>query len=217
MRTSTEFEPNAEGFVYILINEAMPGYVKIGLTQRGAVDDRVRKLDNTSTPHPFEVYYAAKVPDCRKLERTLHFVFGERRARLNREFFTTDPDLVKAIIELVAIKEEAVTDSQQAITPDQRHEIEATKRERTERVTLGKLGLTPGTTLTFSKDPTVTCEVAGPRTVLFRGQIQSLSQAALTVIHKMGYQWTTVRGSDYWMHDGVKLSAMDVVDSLAGH
>jgi hypothetical protein len=95
-----------EGYVYILTNAAMPGYIKIGLTQRDEVADRVRQLDNTSTPLPFEVYYAAKVPDCRKLERTLHFVFGERRARLSREFFSTDLDLAKAIIELVAIKEE---------------------------------------------------------------------------------------------------------------
>ena len=74
----------SEGFVYVLTNAAMPGYVKIGLTQQDDVADRVRQLDNTSTPLPFEVYYAAKVPDCRKLERTLHFVFGEKRARLNR-------------------------------------------------------------------------------------------------------------------------------------
>jgi hypothetical protein len=65
---------------------------------------------------------------------TLHFVFGEKRARKSREFFATDPDLAKAIIELVAIKEEAFTDSDQDITADQRTEIEATKRDRAERL-----------------------------------------------------------------------------------
>src|ERR1700761_2270744 len=113
----------------------MPGYVKIGLTQQDDVADRVRQLDNTSTPLPFELHYAAKVPDCRKLERTLHFVFGEKRARLNREFFTADPNLVKAIIELVAIEEEILSDAEQAISPEQRKAIEAT-RSRAERITL---------------------------------------------------------------------------------
>lgn len=195
------------GYVYILTNEAMPGYIKIGLTQRDEVADRIRQLDNTSMPLPFELHYAAKVPDCRKLERTLHFVFGEKRARLNREFFTADPNLVQAIIELVAITEETFSDADQAITPAQRKAIDATKA-RAERLTLDKLGIEPGTVLTFAKDPAITCEVTGPRTVRFRGRETTLTASALQVIHEMGYTWTSVRGADFWMHDGVKLSAL---------
>jgi hypothetical protein len=142
-------------------------------------------------------------------------VFGERRARLSREFFTTDPDLAKAIIELVAIKEEALTDSEQDISPDQRTEIEATKQVRQERMTLERLGLHPGATLTFAKDPQITCQVAGPKTVMFRGQEQSLSQAALTVIREMGYAWTAVSGPEYWTYNGVKLAAMEPVAAPA--
>ena len=87
----------SEGIVYILTNAAMPGFIKIGLTQQDDVSLRVKGLDNTSLPLPFECYFSARVPDCRKLERTLHFVFGEKRDRLNREFFTASPDLAKAI------------------------------------------------------------------------------------------------------------------------
>ena len=79
------------------------------------------------------------MPDCQKLEKTLHFVFGDKRRRLNREFFTSNPDLAKAIIELVAISEETITDVQQDITPEQRVEIEGEKRVRAERVSLGRL------------------------------------------------------------------------------
>jgi hypothetical protein len=35
------------GIVYVLTNAAMPGYVKIGLTRRSDVGERVRQLDNT--------------------------------------------------------------------------------------------------------------------------------------------------------------------------
>ena len=62
--------------------------------------------------------------------------------------------------------------------------------------------------LAFAKDPAQVCTVAGPRTVSFRGQEMSLSQSALIVLREMGYEWSTVRGSDYWTHDGVKLTAM---------
>ena len=198
----------SDGYVYILTNAAMPGYVKIGMSARPDVSDRVRQLDNTSAPLPFEVYYAARVPDCRKLERTLHFVFGEKRARSSREFFRIEPDLAKAIIELVADQQTTPTDAQQGIAPEARVEIEAEERTRTARLDFDRLGLKPGTVLTFSKDPAVTCTVAGSRTVLFQGEEQSLSAAALKAIHQMGYSWSRVNGFDYWMVDGVKLSAV---------
>jgi hypothetical protein len=120
----------SDGIVYILTNEAMPGYVKIGLTRKNDVGERVRQLDNTSIPVPFECYYAASVPDCARLERTLHFVFGEKRARRSREFFTIDPDLAKAIIELVAEKPFNVSDVEQSIDQAERREINEMRRRR---------------------------------------------------------------------------------------
>ncbi|MFJ6023555.1 GIY-YIG nuclease family protein [Brevundimonas sp. NPDC092305] len=196
----------SEGFVYILRNESMPGYVKIGLTQQDDIQIRLRQLDNTSTPLPFECVYAARVPDCRRLEQTLHFVFGEKRTRLNREFFQTDPDLVKAIIQLVEIRPVEFSDSQQAISPEQRDAIEEVKA-RKEAITLDGLGLAPGTVLTFTKNPEVTCTVSGPRRVTFRGSEMSLSAAALKAVREMGFEWTSARGPEYWAFEGVKLSA----------
>ena len=198
----------SEGFVYILTNAAMPGYVKIGMSGQDDLKVRLRQLDNTSTPLPFEVHYAARVPDCRKVERTLHFVFGEKRARSSREFFQIDPELARAVVELVAIQETAPTDAEQGIAPEQREEIEAEERSRSDRLTLGSLGLLPGTVLVFSKDPQVTCTVAGPKTVVFQGQEQSLSSAALKAIHAMGYAWPRVNGFEYWTTDGLKLNAL---------
>ena len=39
--------------VYILTNEAMPGLIKIGLTN-ATVEQRMLSLDTTSVPLPFE-------------------------------------------------------------------------------------------------------------------------------------------------------------------
>lgn len=205
----------SEGFVYILTNAAMPGYVKIGMSAQADVADRVRQLDNTSAPLPFEVFYAARVPDCRKVERTLHFVFGERRTRTNREFFNINPDLAKAIIEMVAIQQTTPSDPEQGIAPAQREEIETVERTRSGRLDFDRLRLPVGAVLAFSKDPSVTCTVAGPRAVMFQGQSQSPSAAALKVIHDMGYAWPRVNGFEYWTYDGVKLSAMEPVTEPA--
>lgn len=195
------------GIVYILSNVAMPGYVKIGLTQGDDVVDRIRQLDNTSVPVPFECFFAARVPDCRKLERTLHFVFGDKRARKKREFFKIDPDLAKAIIELVADGEISLTDAEQSIDNSERSEIEEI-RERREVRTFSSLNIPDGSTLTFVKDENITCVTKGPRKVLFRGQETSPSAAALQVIHEMGYDWKAVSGMDYWAFNGQKLSSI---------
>lgn len=194
----------SEGYVYILTNAAMPGYVKIGLTTQDDVAIRVRQLDNTSLPLPFECYFAARVPDCAKLERTLHFVFGEKRARGNREFFTIQPDLAKAIIELVAVEDTSPSDAEQDISPQERQEIEAEQQRRT----LSGLGLDEGVVLSFLKDPAVTCIVHDARKVRFRDEVMSLSRAALLAIRDMGFNWPTANGFEYWTYDGIKLSEL---------
>lgn len=72
--------------IYILTNEAMPGYVKIGFTN-GSLNDRLRQLDRTGVPLPFEVYYACEVKNARNDEQWLHAIFSDRRVRDSREFF----------------------------------------------------------------------------------------------------------------------------------
>jgi len=193
------------GFVYILSNAAMPGYVIIGLTRQNDVADRIRQLDNTSIPVPFELYFAARVPDCKKLERTLHFVFGEKRARRSREFFTVNPDLAKAIIELVSLDEIQLSDDQQSIQTAERIEIEELRQRREVR-TFTSMNVPIGSMLTFLKDETITCEVAEPRRVLFRGELMSPSASALKIVQEMGYNWKAVSGMDYWKYNGVRLS-----------
>jgi hypothetical protein len=205
-QTTSQISSSA-GIVYIFANEAMPGYIKVGITQNEDVTVRLRQLDNTSIPLPFECVYAARVPDCRRLERTLHFVFGEKRARLNREFFSADPDLVKAIIELVALADVTPGLNDQKLSTEQREAI-TTERQRQGYLTFEQLGIPLGAALTFSKDRQVTCTVASPRKVNFEGEEMSLSKAALIQIQRMGYQWRTVNGWAYWEYEGRTILAI---------
>lgn len=46
--------------VYILINESMPEYIKIGFTH-GDVKERMKQLDRTGIPLIFGIYYTAFV------------------------------------------------------------------------------------------------------------------------------------------------------------
>ena len=58
----------------------MPNYVKIGKTEQ-AVEERIKTLDTTSVPLPFECFYAARVEDIDFVERQLHDAFGNQHVR----------------------------------------------------------------------------------------------------------------------------------------
>ena len=60
--------------IYILINEAMPSFVKVGRTTT-SVEQRMRELDNTSMPPPFECFHAAEVKDSAKVEKHIHAAY----------------------------------------------------------------------------------------------------------------------------------------------
>jgi len=89
--------------IYILINEAMPGYVKIGMTNN-SLEERIRSLDTTSVPLSFECFYAAIVKNAREVEKLLHDTFLDHRVRSNREFFEVSPERVVSALRLAEIE-----------------------------------------------------------------------------------------------------------------
>ena len=69
-----------------MINPAMRGLVKIGLTERTS-KARAKELRGTSIPDDFIVVYDELVTDCEAVERRLHRRFDDYRYQPNREFF----------------------------------------------------------------------------------------------------------------------------------
>jgi len=121
-----------EGIAYILTNESMPGFVKIDFTETEDIARRICELNKTSNPLPFEIYFAARVPDVKRLEQTLPFVFSESRIGRNGDFFKIDPKLPKSIIELVAHTLIELTDEEQGIEENERQEINRLRLNRNE-------------------------------------------------------------------------------------
>ena len=56
--------------VYILTNEAMPGIIKIGWTDK-SVEERMKELDKTATPLPFTCYFAKRIDNARAYSGTV--------------------------------------------------------------------------------------------------------------------------------------------------
>ncbi len=78
------------GWVYIITNQAMPGLVKVGFTERypgDRADDFNRQHYGTAIPLRFVVAYAMRVKDPRRLERETHEALGKYRVTKQTEWF----------------------------------------------------------------------------------------------------------------------------------
>lgn len=75
------------GFVYVMINPAMPGLIKIGLSRRSS-EERANDFRGTALPDDFIVVYDELVSDCELVEERIKTRFKEYRYKPNREFFT---------------------------------------------------------------------------------------------------------------------------------
>lgn len=191
--------------VYILTNEAMPGYIKIGRTDT-SVEQRMRELDKTSIPLPFQCYYAARVADDQKLERTLHTAFGDHRVRSNREFFKLDPYRAKVVIELLAVEDVTPKDD----TFEDLESADAVERatKSSGRYDFIENGIPIDSVLQFVSDITITCTVADRNSVIFEGKKVSPSKAAQLAKVKMGGRSHAMQGPIYWLYQGETIASI---------
>tara|TARA_A200000113_G_scaffold193210_1_gene182692 strand:+ start:80 stop:670 length:591 start_codon:yes stop_codon:yes gene_type:complete len=187
--------------VYILTNEAMPGIIKIGWTDK-SVEERMKELDRTATPLPFTCYYAKRVDEPTFVESRLHQAFDEFRIRDNREFFRMSPDQAKAALEIAS--GEDVTPKEDVVENESDRAALDRERKRS-RFNFSQIGIEPGEILEFKKDPSITAKVVKNDQIEFRGNITSLSPAALIIVHEMGYKWTKIAGPQFWMYKGKTL------------
>lgn len=200
------------GIIYILTNQAMPGFIKIGKTEND-LTGRIRSLNNTSVPFDFECFYAARVADCTKAERLIHDAFADHRPNPRREFFNLEPERARAALMLAAIEE--VTPGVEEIIPDATERAAvANMAKRRRNTSLIDIGLEPGRILTLDRDESVTCEIVDEWQVRFEGHVMSLSAAAREAINSCGYDWPSANGWQHWMVDGRRLREL-VNDHLA--
>ena len=189
--------------LYVLTNQAMPGLVKIGMTTT-SVEQRMRELDSTGVPLPFECFAAWQVADAAKAEKALHVAFGDHRIRDRREFFRISPDkptaILKAFGELdVTPRDDVVDDVEDLRALDK-------ARSRRPRFSFDMVQVPLGATLHSVFDDDVTCQVAENNKVLFRGELHSLSNSALIIANETGRNWKNLAGTDYWKYEDETLA-----------
>lgn len=188
--------------IYILTNEAMPGYVKIGKTTNN-LEQRIRELSaSTSVPLPFTVFYACTVKDAQFVEHQLHDAFDDNRVNPKREFFRVAPERVVAALKLAEI--ENITPKIDIVeTKEDQEALDAARKIRS-RFNFEMVKIPVGAELYFSRDENIKAKVVdthAANSIEFNGKKTSLSRSAQKIL---GYQYG-VAGTDYWMYEGETL------------
>ncbi|MGJ8533094.1 MAG: GIY-YIG nuclease family protein [Alphaproteobacteria bacterium] len=185
--------------VYVLTNPAFETYVKVGKTTN--LEQRIRKLDNTSLPLPFRCVYAVEVKDDTNVERLVHQAFADHRTRKTREFFEIDPQRIIAALKLTGGRD-VTPKSDIAEDEEGVKALEKATRRPRRTFLFSDAGLRIGSIIYYANNDQVTAEIISEKKVLFEGEETSLSKSALTLLHRDGYTWQTVNGWQYWMYEG---------------
>lgn len=186
--------------IYILINEAMPGYVKIGKTND--LERRIRELDTTSVPLPFECFYACIVKDSSFVERQLLDAFMDHRVRSNREFFEVAPARVVAALKLAEI--ENVTPQKDFVETQEDQKALDEARTRRDRFNFKMVNIPLNSEIYFYNDDAKRAKVIdlyAKQSIEFEGEKTSLSASAQKIL---GVNYG-VAGTDYWAYEGETL------------
>ena len=197
------------GVVYVLTNPAMPGLIKIGLSEL-PIEQRLRQLDTTSLPLPFECFCAVEVENPYEVERSLHLAFADHRIRPSREFFRLSPDKPFAILKL--LERRNVTPVIDVVETQADQVALDAERRRRSRFRFSEFGIGVGTVLTSVFDDQITCVVTDDQFVQFREGRHSLTSAALAVAHEKGLAWKAIQGPRYWLLHGKSLA--DIRDEM---
>lgn len=183
--------------VYVLVNEAMPNYVKVGSTAH--LEQRIRDLDTTGVPLPFECFYAARVKDAQFVERQLHDAFMNHRVRRNREFFEIAPERIMAALKLAEIED--VTPGADYLESEDDQKALDKARSRRSAFNFAMVKIPVGSKLEFIRDSSIICEVISSRKVAFEGEQTSLSAAAQKALQNAGLSWKAAQGPMYWKYE----------------
>jgi len=183
--------------IYILINEAMPGYVKIGKTST-SLEQRIRELStSTSVPLPFTCFYACIVKDSSFVEHQLHDAFDNDRVNPRREFFQISPERVVSALKLAEI--ENITPKNDFVdSKEDQHALNEARAEIRAKFNFDMAHIPIGAELVFSRDENIKAIVSDNKHINFNNEITSLSTSAQKIL---GYDYG-VQGTAYWMYEG---------------
>jgi hypothetical protein len=215
-----------KGIVYILVNPCLEGWVKIGMSDKNDIKDRLTELNSPANmPLSFRAYavYHTDNPSLIEhgIQKIIDAVNYELRARETvdsgrervREFFRMSPEKALEVFKSVA-KMRGDTNAIELIEPTKNEqEEEKIVQERRPRLNLKEIGIPNGSELTFVNDETITCKAdCNNNRLIYEGESYSIAALAIKLLNeKCGWHVKAIAGSSYFNYNGQTLS--DIRDS----
>lgn len=178
------------GKIYILTNDAMPDYIKIGFTAADDVETRMKQLDTTGLPLPFRLHACIEVENAQQLEKLAHDVFASQRARSNREFFLMEPETAVRYLKAVSLNDASakwIAVDQHMVDETGRHLGEAqVVKPKLANFTFSAAAVPLGAEVQFVREPSITARVVSDSEVEFEGNITKLSPLTRLIFERQG-------------------------------
>lgn len=187
-----------EGTVFVLTNDAMPGFVRFDYTTRDDLAAKIERINRAELPVPFRLNFAAVVPDCALVNRNIRFLFAEYCEEPGSNFFKMGPDPFRAAIELAATAIVELSDEEQGIAPRERAKMDQIKAYH-DAVWFEALNAEAGTTLRFSKNEALKCTAIGNGMVEFDGSVATPAEASVRAMQASGFDWRDVSATEFWV------------------
>lgn len=216
----------SKGIVYILTNPCLDGWVKIGMTNKNDISDRLKELNSPSNlPLSFRCYATYEVDDALNVEQNIHSLIDKvddslhaRETMTNgrireREFFRISPETAYGIFKNVANLRGDINSLKlyEPTEEDSEEEDFSSVRSRKANNSFKLLNISIGSELTFMPNESIKVTVYDDKnTVEYGGQqyaISALSNKLL--VEKQGWAHNThSNGWLYFLKDGITLAEL---------
>ena len=193
---------NEAGYIYILTNPSFKdNWVKIGKCSR-SVELRLRELDTTAVPLPFEIFATMKTVKFHEAEKQIHRLIDgltSFRIRRNREFFNINTKRALEVLEAAAL---TIDDAEIKVYKGTDGSETKEVRQVRPRFRFSMINIPIGSKLVFV--PTgVEVLVADDDKIEYEGRLYKLSTFVKTYIPNEKRNPTgTYQGSKYFSYEG---------------
>ena len=214
-----------KGIVYILTNPCLEGWVKIGMTQRQDIEERLRELNSPANiPLSYRCYATYSVENPLEVEKRIHSIIDKIDGRLHaketlasgkirqREFFKISPEKAYGIFKDIATLRGDIDQLRPYAPNNQEVEeqeiVESSDFARRRNCTFAELNILPGEEIAFLYNDAIVAQTADEKNqVFYNGEKYSVSGLARKILTET-YGWSShpVNGWSFFTKDGVTLS-----------
>jgi hypothetical protein len=210
-----------KGIVYILINPCLIGWVKIGMSDKNDIQDRLDELNTPSNiPLSFRAYAIYHVENPSVVEKAIHNLIDtiddslraieqkdNGRSR-KREFFKISPEKSFEIFKQVAMLRGDSEYLQMVEPTELDQKIEEIIQQKRSRLNLKEIGIPDNTMLNFVNDESITCNAdIKNNKLIYENNSYSLSALAIKLLNeKCKWNVKSIAGGSYFKYNGETLN-----------